>query len=181
MLQRPIQTYSGRGTLKDRLPDAKQHAIIYTGTEVPDLEYYTAADGRLVVEDLEKDPIQVVSEETYKEAHLLPASRLNYSKIYTVENYVRVLNIGMVHRNSIPSLLENSFVRSDIEPPQGPLNHPPRAEEKGRKNRGEKNRGKDSQRRKDKGDQRSKDKGDQRGKDKDKHDKKSKDSHGKKA
>lgn len=79
-----------------------------------------------MAENLTKDPIRVVSEQKDKEGELHPASRINYSKIYTVENFVRVLNIGMVHKNSMASLLSNSMVNRS-EPPQPPRKNPPRA------------------------------------------------------
>lgn len=68
------------------------------------------------MEDLVKDPIRVRSERKDGDGTLHDASRLNYSKIYTVENYVRVLNIGMVHENSMASLLSNCLVKPRAEP-----------------------------------------------------------------
>ncbi|KAM3068655.1 hypothetical protein ACMFMG_011178 [Clarireedia jacksonii] len=122
----PIHTYSGEATLKRNLPDVQQHTIIYTTDFVPEPHSYTAQDGTIVTEQLTKLPIKVNSEESYPEAQLDPKSRLNYSKIYTVEHYVRVLNIGMVHQDSMPSLCYNCpFKRT--EPSERPKPHPPRA------------------------------------------------------
>lgn len=64
-------------------------------------------------ENLSKDPIKVHGELDDHEGELNPRSRINYSKIYTVENYVEVLKIGMVDRDSIPSLLRSSMVYRD--------------------------------------------------------------------
>jgi hypothetical protein len=74
----------------------------------------------LVTENLSKDPIRVKREQTDAEGDLGELSRLNYSKIYTVENYVRVLNIGMVHQESMESLINNCYLRPRTEPPGKP-------------------------------------------------------------
>jgi hypothetical protein len=89
--------------------------------------WYTADDGTEVSENLIKDPIKVRSEQDDSEGILDPASRLNYSKVYTVENYVRVLNIGMVHENSMASLENNCYLRPRSEAPQGPRYIPSRS------------------------------------------------------
>jgi hypothetical protein len=88
---------------------------------------YSTEDGLEVREGLDKDPIRVRSEQRGPEGVLDPASRLNYSKVYTVENYVRVLNIGMVHDNSMESLANNCFLRPRLEAPQGPRYTPSRS------------------------------------------------------
>jgi len=124
---RPIQTYSGQATLKPNLPDRHQHAIIYTSSECPEAYWYTANDGTVVREDLSKDPIKVRSEQDGHDGDLGKLSRINYSKIYTVEHYVRVLNIGMVDRNSIPSLKANSMIYRET-PVEKPLKHPSKSE-----------------------------------------------------
>jgi hypothetical protein len=80
-----------------------------------------------VWEELDKDPIKVRSEQKGPEGQLEPESRLNYSKIYTVENYVRVLNIGMVDKDSLPSLWSNSMIYRDT-PAEKPVQHPPRSD-----------------------------------------------------
>jgi hypothetical protein len=105
----------------------QQHAIIYTSKYPPEEISYTAYDGTFVRENLNKDPIRVVREQRDPEGDLDPASRINYSKIYTVENYVRVLNIGMVHISSIDALKSNSLVRR-LDSPQRPRNYPSRAD-----------------------------------------------------
>ncbi|KAH7416791.1 hypothetical protein BKA64DRAFT_277134 [Cadophora sp. MPI-SDFR-AT-0126] len=117
----PIHTYSGQATLKSNLPDAKQHAIIHTSRRAPEERSYIADDGTLVKENLPKEPIRVISEQTGVEGDLGELSRVNYAKIYTVEHYVRVLNIGKVHPTSMASLEKNCmFTRSADEPPQPP-------------------------------------------------------------
>ncbi|CAG8951674.1 hypothetical protein HYFRA_00005474 [Hymenoscyphus fraxineus] len=121
----PIHTYNGQATLKANLPERYQHAIIYTGSQCPAEHSYEAEDGTIVKENLIKDPICVRREQTGPEGDLGAYSRLNYSKIYTVENYVRVLPIGMVEKNWIPTLNANSFVRPDLGPAQKPTQHKP--------------------------------------------------------
>jgi Family of unknown function (DUF6590) len=108
---RPIQTYSGQATLKPNLPDRIEHAIIHTSSRVPQEQRHIMHDGTEVAENLIKDPIRVVSEQRDREGSLDPTSRIHYAKIYTVEKDVRVLNIGMVHKNSIASLLYNSSLK----------------------------------------------------------------------
>ncbi|PQE23492.1 pfs domain protein [Rutstroemia sp. NJR-2017a BVV2] len=121
-----IHTYSGAATLKYNLPDVQEHTMIYTTEEPPAPHSYIAEDGSLVQEQLTKIPIRVVREQPDAEGNLDPKSRLNYSKIYTVEHYVRVLNIGMVHNNSMTSLV-NSCHYQRVDPPQKASTNPPRA------------------------------------------------------
>lgn len=72
-------------------------------------------------ENLTKDPIKVQSELAGPDGDLGDLSRINYAKIYTVEKYVRVLNIGKVHENSMEALLASCFfARPPEQPPQGP-------------------------------------------------------------
>jgi len=64
-------------------------------------------------------------EQSGPEGDLGSLSRINYSKIYTVENYVRVLNIGMVTETSLPALTYNSFSNLspfNLSPPEPPSN-----------------------------------------------------------
>jgi hypothetical protein len=126
----PIHTYNGQATLKANLPERHQHTIIYT-SDLPPQEYsYVANDDTIVRENLTKDPIKVRREQEGPEGDLGAFSRLNYSKIYTIENYVRVLKIGMVEKDWLPSLNANSYVRTPSQPIQKPTNHKP---EKGSK------------------------------------------------
>jgi hypothetical protein len=107
---RPIHTYYGQATFKPNLRNRQQHAIIYTGKHVPEEQRYITDDGTEVFENLSKNPIRVTSEQNGPEGVLNPASRINYSKIYTVEDYVRVLNIGVVHADSIETLRRSSLL-----------------------------------------------------------------------
>ncbi|ESZ94919.1 hypothetical protein SBOR_4711 [Sclerotinia borealis F-4128] len=104
----PIHTYSNQATLKPNLPAPNLHTIIYTTPRCPNEYKYEAADGHWVYEVFTRDPIQVISEQKDKDDDLSLLSRLNYSKVYTVEHYVRVLNIGMVAKTSMASLALDS-------------------------------------------------------------------------
>lgn len=86
-------------------------------------------------ENLRKDPIKVKSEQSGPDGDLGTSSRLNYSKIYTVEHYVRVRNIGMVDKSSIEALKKSSFVKPK-DSPEKPRKHPPRNDQKGDDNIG---------------------------------------------
>ncbi|KAN0093471.1 hypothetical protein V8E51_016655 [Hyaloscypha variabilis] len=101
-----IHMYSGQATLKSYLPDPSEHSIIHTSERPPPELQIIAEDGTVISEQIDKDPIRVVSERG--DIELLPAARINYSKIYVVEKDVRVLNIGMVHQNSMASLMLDS-------------------------------------------------------------------------
>jgi hypothetical protein len=68
------------------------------------------SDGTVIREELTKAPIRVIREQQGPEGEMSPLSRINYSKIYTVEQWVRVLNIGMVHKDSLDELVRNSMV-----------------------------------------------------------------------
>ncbi|KUJ17188.1 uncharacterized protein LY89DRAFT_685117 [Mollisia scopiformis] len=117
----PIHTYSGQATLKPNLPDRQQHAIIYTSARPPEERWQYDTNGNVVREELTKDPIRVVRDLDDEESDLGDLARINYAKIYTIEKYVRVLNIGKVHANSMESLLASClFVRPADQPPQGP-------------------------------------------------------------
>jgi len=113
--------------LKPNLPERQKHAIIHTTETPPDEKWYYATDRSVVQENLIKDPIRVRREQRGPEGDLGVTSRINYSKIYTVENYVRVLNIGMVHPNSMQSLINNSYLKEVHDPPERPTDFPPRA------------------------------------------------------
>lgn len=72
----------------------KHHAIIYTGSEVPqplDTETTDRWDQLL-------RPIRVTSHQKYDK--LDPRSRINFYKIYNVEHNVKVYDFGQVHRDS---------------------------------------------------------------------------------
>jgi len=131
----PIHTYQNQATLKHNLPEARQHAIIHTSDYPPDEFWYHATDGSVVKEDLTKDPIKVKREELGPEGDLGNASRINYSKVYTIEHYVKVLNIGMVEDKWLSTLSRNSFVKRD-EPPERPRNIPSRSSRSDEKKHG---------------------------------------------
>ncbi|TVY13980.1 hypothetical protein LARI1_G008742 [Lachnellula arida] len=146
----PVHTYNGQATLKPNLPERQQHAIIHTSRDCPPEHSYRLTDGTLVKENLSKDPIRVRREQSGPEGDLGACSRLNYSKIYTVEHYIRVLNIGMVESNWIPSLTANSYVTSSTTPVEKPTKLPSndssstRDRERERKSRGKDKDGKRS-------------------------------------
>jgi len=123
---RPIHTYNNQATLKPNLPDANQHAIIYTSSSPPDEYWYEADDSSIVSENLTKDPIKVKRENYGPEGDLGTMARINYSKIYTIEHYVRVMNIGMVANDCMVSLINNSFVKRH-EPIEKPRKHKSRS------------------------------------------------------
>jgi hypothetical protein len=117
-IDRAIHTYAGRATLKPNLPDPQQHAVIYTGTQCPQAHSEVMSDGTVIYEELALDPIRVNSEQMSSEGTLSPLSRVNFSKIYTVEKNLRVLNIGVICKECIPILeanspLKTSFVREN--------------------------------------------------------------------
>jgi len=107
-----IHTYSGRATLKHNLPDPENHAIIYTTEECPEF-HYEVHDNVKYTEELTLDSIKVEPDkQNHPLCQLSPLSRINYTKIYTVEKDVRVFNIGMV--SNLPSLTMNS----PLKPPR---------------------------------------------------------------
>lgn len=80
-----------------------------------------------MAENLSKDPIRVIRENSGPEGSLDSTSRINYSRVYTVENWVRVMNIGIVHKDSIASLQRNSLIYQG-----GPLEKPQKRRDKDR-------------------------------------------------
>jgi hypothetical protein len=70
---------------------------------------------------MSKNPIRIEIKDPAH--HLDPLSRLNYAKVYTVENNVKVLFIGKVAEN-----YEQKVVRAfnDTHPPIGPSPYPDR-------------------------------------------------------
>lgn len=86
MLLRPVLTYGNRGTAKPGVKP-EYHAIIYSTRDAP-----KELDGE---PKLHKSPIRVVLDS--RREKLKPQSRVNYSKIYTVEHNVKVCFIGRIH------------------------------------------------------------------------------------
>jgi hypothetical protein len=80
-----------KGFLK---PDREAHAIIY----MSDTEPYQSPDE----EDIVKRPIKV--DPASPDQKLDQMSRLNFSRVHTVNHYVKAMNIGMVHKDSMPHL-----------------------------------------------------------------------------
>ncbi len=99
---RQILTYSGQGTTKPGLKNARSHgkvtdhAIIYTGDTPPD-----PLDG----ETLALEPIQLIP--NTERDKLAIESRINYAKIYTVEHNVKVLFVGKIAPSSQRRLVED--------------------------------------------------------------------------
>jgi hypothetical protein len=112
---RAIHTYNNWATLKHNLPDPENHAIIYTTPRPPaPYSYRDDITGVLKFEKLLKDSIKVNSERTDKEGMLDEKSRINYTKTYTVEKDVRVLNIGKVDKRSLRALLQGSPFKESL-------------------------------------------------------------------
>jgi hypothetical protein len=91
----PIATYGGQGTLKHGLSEAevKAHAVIYmVGTS-------SEADPE---EKMVKHPIAV--NPAHEDQKLLPMSRINFDKLYTIEYNVKVMNVGKVADSSMHNL-----------------------------------------------------------------------------
>jgi hypothetical protein len=82
-------TYGNRGTAKPGV-DAEDHAIIYTGSEIP---RELPGEPKLL-----KKPIRVKLNS--RREKLRPESRINFAKIYTVEHNVKVSFIGEIHEDS---------------------------------------------------------------------------------
>jgi len=91
----PINTYNGNATSKPHVKSS-HHSVIYSTTEVPKLLPGERA------RDLKK-PIKVDVEKGRK--HLLPESRLCYSRIETVEHNVPVYKIGKLSDNELTKVL----------------------------------------------------------------------------
>jgi hypothetical protein len=82
-------TYGRQGTGK-RGVKADDHAIIYIGEIAP-----RELPGEL---PLRKRPIRVIGKSPQDK--LNPASRINYSKVYTIEHNFKVCFIGRIHEDS---------------------------------------------------------------------------------
>jgi hypothetical protein len=82
----PILTYGGQGTKKSGVKP-EHHAIIYTGDKPP-----TELPGE---KRLSNRPIRVVGDTPRDK--LFKESRVNYSKVYTIEHDVKVCSVGKIH------------------------------------------------------------------------------------
>ncbi len=95
----PIATYRGRGTLKHTEKSAQDHAIIVTFGDEPQL---------LIDEvQLTKQPLKVKCEDD-SQGKLHPSSRINFSKVYTIEYNFKVRTYGRIATESKP-LLQRYF------------------------------------------------------------------------
>ncbi|KAI9642165.1 hypothetical protein NHQ30_008967 [Ciborinia camelliae] len=103
----PIHTYGGQGTLKPNLPDKEMHAAVYSHTGEPQL---------LPGEEMTIEPFPIIVEDPV--AKIRPMSRINFSKIYTVEYYVRVCNVGRIEPSHINRFLEASPIKSPAARPR---------------------------------------------------------------
>jgi hypothetical protein len=99
--------------------------------------------GNMVWESLSRDPIKVKREQSGPEGDLGVYSRLNYSKVYTVENYVRVLKIGMVDKDSLQSLKHNSYINPGLPPPEPSSSKDKSSKDKPSKEKVSKGKGRD--------------------------------------
>ncbi|KAL4759999.1 uncharacterized protein BDW70DRAFT_161057 [Aspergillus foveolatus] len=90
-----ITTYNGRGVAK-RGVDPDKHAIVYMRGTTPTLG---VGEPRMV-----KEPLEVVPENPGENLDYM--SRLNFSKIYTVEHNVKVLPIGRISNRSMTRFRE---------------------------------------------------------------------------
>ncbi|KAL4749171.1 hypothetical protein BDW72DRAFT_140391 [Aspergillus terricola var. indicus] len=90
-----ITTYNGRGVAK-RGVDPDKHAIVYMRGTMPTLG---AGEPRMI-----KEPLEVAPENP--DERLDSMSRLNFSKIYTVEHNVKVLPIGRISSRSMTRFRE---------------------------------------------------------------------------
>lgn len=89
-MNRPILTYGGQGTNKKGVK-AEDHAIIYTGPVAP---VPLPGENRI-----SHRPVRVDMDDAQEK--LSPESRVNYSKVYTVEHNVKVYFIGKIHKDSV--------------------------------------------------------------------------------
>ena len=89
----PIHTYGNRGVEKRGFDDTdiQGHAVIYMTGKSP---YTPSSEPRM-----SKTPIQV---DPAGDQELERMSRVNFTKVHTVEHEVKVLNIGRVSQKSMP-------------------------------------------------------------------------------
>lgn len=92
----PIITYGGRGVMKLGLQpqEIEAHAVIHDAKLRPDIP---AAEAALLL----KDPIGVDMQQGQT---LAPTSRINFGKVHTVEWNLKVMNVGLVNKRSMPKL-----------------------------------------------------------------------------
>jgi hypothetical protein len=97
----PISTYGGKGVAK-KSALKHHHSIVFSEREDPGPAMSeipaTNTPGMLPSIRVER------SDKTNK---LLPMSRINYSKIYTIEDNLKVKDFGMVHKDYMEQLTQN--------------------------------------------------------------------------
>jgi hypothetical protein len=106
---RAIHTYQNRGTTA---PHARprDHLVIYTGEEEPEL-----VEGESEVVRHRK-PIQVALDPNAPNAEaLLPASRLNLSKLHTIEHNIPVTRLGKITPRDIERLRQYCGLSSSTD------------------------------------------------------------------
>jgi hypothetical protein len=96
-----IHTYNGRGTLKAGVI-AEEHAALYPATQPAIMP----RDEKMNVQ-----PFPIIIE-TDKADEISPMSRINLRKIYTVEHYNRVCNIGRIEPAHVDRLEQSSTLGS---------------------------------------------------------------------
>lgn len=131
---RPIETYNNQGTLKPNLPEPLAHAIIFTSIEAPSPLPIDGIDGIVIHENLILSPVRVDREQRGHEGDIGIYSRINYSKNYTVDKNICVMNIGLVHRDSMQTLEQNAYLHSPFLKPEGSA-RPRRSEGRGKKSK----------------------------------------------
>lgn len=103
----PINTDRGQGMFKSGFKphEIAAHAIAYTTPKPETLS--GRCEGQLVQEPkMVKEPIRVVPyDKDLNECKLERASRINFMKPTTIEHNVRVFNVGRVHADSMPFLI----------------------------------------------------------------------------
>lgn len=96
----PVHTYGGRGLLKPGLKpeDIRAHAMIFTGESTPPVIKHEPP--------MTKRAIRVKPANDTRDCLLDPASRVNFAKPTTIEHNVNAVNVGSVHENSMPYLIQ---------------------------------------------------------------------------
>lgn len=106
----PIHTYGNKGVAKRGFNeiDVQGHAVIYMTGTTP---YAAPEEPRMSKIPIQVDPAQDKNQELdpkktrldLKKIRLEPMSRINFTKVHTVEHEVKVLNIGTVSKKSMPN------------------------------------------------------------------------------
>ena len=92
-----ITTYQNRGTLKTGCVPSEHSVVYLDGTTA------TAYEGEYE-RGMTKQPIKVVPCD--QSVMIKPGSRLRFGKHFSLEMNVKVKNIGQVHADSMPNLIE---------------------------------------------------------------------------